>query len=116
MLDGTAPPLGTKYGICTSEFYRPFKSKLCSTTKKEVKNRFLKFDKLAIKYSSDNEGLYYTPLREGLCKNYTCGVKTRNGNTIWIDFGHITENSASELSVLLEQKLIKQKFSWDRND
>ena len=76
----------------------------------QVKNRYLTFDKLAKEYSDNIRNLFYVPLRDGLCIDQVCGVITSKGTRIWIDHGHITEASASELKPLLLERLNKTNF------
>ncbi len=109
LLDGTSAPIGLQK-LCTKEFYRPFISEYCQTSRKEVINRFANFDKLAYEYTAKNENLFYAPLRDGLCINDLCSNFTQNGNMIWTDFGHITKNSAKDLVPLLRKRLVNSNF------
>ena len=109
LLDGTAPPLHLA-DLCHKEFYRPFPSKYCQTSRKEVISRYSKFDELAHEFTAKNQNLFYAPLREGLCDNDICNSYTENDNFIWTSDSHITTKAAKDLAPLLRKRLVDAKF------
>ena len=109
LLDSTAGPKGMKTRRCFKEIYRPFPEK-CELSKKEVIERYLIFDQVASDFSLNNKNLFYARLRDGLCIEEICGTHTEKGNVIWIDFGHITDNAAADLSETLKKRLQEQRF------
>ena len=105
LMDGTSPPQGLMENLCSKQFYRPIKSKLCEIKKSEVLNSYKEFDRLATFYSSENKNFKYITLREGLCIDEKCGLYSKKGNIIWVDYGHITDEASKDLAPLLKGKL-----------
>ena len=105
IFDGTFPP-GPDPTLCVKEVWRPFPNKFnCEKSIDEARSAYSQFDDLALSLSRSAEGIYYAPLRLGLCVNDKCGQYTDQGTPIWHDFGHITEQSSGELADLLRQYL-----------
>ena len=112
LLDGTAPPL-TNHSSVFQTPWRPSRNfPGCSISLTEVKQRYLTFDRMAEAFSDRHKNVFYTPLRDGLCVEDSCGQTTSNETPIWHDFnGHITEKSSAELAPLLIERLQKDGFS-----
>ena len=118
-LDGTVAPKESVQN-CLKDRWSSFNpdfagddSSRCSLSRKDVIERFSKFDQLANKFTlAHTPGNWkYIRLRQGLCnKDDMCGMKTSNGKIIWVDNGHITEKAAFYLAPLFDKQLSEIKF------
>lgn len=107
LLDGTFPPsLAPEY--CTGRFGEINSG--CNIERTKVEAAYQTFDRLALDAVHALRGLYYVPLRTGLCRNDICGQTTSAGTPIWHDRGHITEPAARELTPLLLDTLRREHF------
>lgn len=108
LLDGTYPP-DTHPQFCLNLPWRPMRDG-CAVTLEETQDAFAEFDSRASAMARAREGLYYAPLRAGLCVQGQCGQLSRMGHPVWHDRGHITEAAALELVPHLRRQLANQGF------
>ncbi|MEM9267835.1 MAG: acyltransferase family protein [Pseudomonadota bacterium] len=108
LLDGTYPP-DEDPRFCVDLPWRPDRTK-CTTTREDVQAAFAPYDDLAQALAQRTEGLFYSPLRSGLCGQMQCGQRAENGTPIWHDVGHITETAARSLAPFLQDQLTAEGF------